>query len=244
MNVNRRNKYITIAVVLLIGLAFVAKFSGPSVLRLYVESGIGNCRTIPILCMAPTEEITKPQVNQGYIQGLLPYRSPKMNIDIPRDFSVYEELLKKVYYKKIKRPHREPVIYLVHKTPNFFIDLFPNVKKQGILDNYAFLRRVMYAQLKDIEDLTDAFFIIMKGIFIPDLGDQKNVIMAQFSLGNKRGFINYNLGSQDNYFDCNVLDRQDNFFKVYIKDRGATLDLDKVLAIISTVDSAKGQYRR
>lgn len=239
MKRNTLSKNIAIAIVLLFCLAFVAKFAGPNILRLYVQSGIGDCQKIPILCIAPLEEINSPEINKEYLQELLPYKSPKMTIKIPRGFSVYQEAIKKVYYKKMKRPHQEAVIYLLYQTPNFFIDLFPKVKKQGVQDNYEFIKCVMYAKLKNIENLTDVFFAVMKGIFIPDLGKQRNVIMAQFAIGDKRGFINYNLGKPDNYFDCNVINKQGDFFKVYIKDRGASLNLDKVLAIISTADSAK-----
>jgi len=61
----------------------------------------------------------------------------------------------------------------------------------------------------------------MKGIFTPDLGRQENVKMAQFKVASKRGFINYNLGQPDNYFDCNVFNEKGVFFKIYIKDKGA-----------------------
>ena len=116
----------------------------------------------------------------------------------------------------------------------------------------------MYAGIKGITNFTDLFFIIIKGIFTPDLGDQKGVLMTQFRMSGKRGFINYNLSGQDkialsapaalprndghklyapvNYFDCNIIDDQDGFFKIYIKDAGARLDLNRVLAIISTAN--------
>ncbi len=230
-------KYCSITVFWVFVLLFVAKFAGPGILRLYVESGIGNCQKTPIFCMAPTEENNTPEINQEYAKELLPYKFSKMSIKIPAGFSVYQETVKKVYYKKMKRPHKEAVIYLLYEAPNFFVDLFPNVKKQGIRDNYEFIKRVMYAGLEDIEDMTDVFFMIMKGIFIQDLGDQTNVTMARFNLADKRGFINYNLDESDNYFDCNVINKQGDFFKIYIKDRGANLNLDKVLAIISTVDT-------
>jgi hypothetical protein len=76
----------------------------------------------------------------------------------------------------------------------------------------------------------------MKGIFTPDLGNQKDVKMAQFTVLDKRGFINYNLTGPDHYFDCNIFNTNQDFFKIYIKDKGASLDLDKVLTIISTVN--------
>ena len=63
--------------------------------------------------------------------------------------------------------------------------------------------------------------------------------MADFTLSDKKGFINYNLSEKDSYFDCNVFNQQGYYFKIYIKDMGARLDLDKVLMFISTVNKAK-----
>ena len=239
MKTKSLGKNISLAIVLLLCLVFVAKSGGPALLRQYVQSGIGDCQKIPILCMAPTEEINSPKINKEYLKELLPCKFPKMAINVPRNFSVYQEEIKKVYYKKMKRPHQEAAVYLLCQAPNFFVDLFPQLKKQGVQDDYGFIKRIMCAKLKNIKNLTDAFFVIMKGIFIPDLGDQKDVKMAQFTAADKRGFINYNLSKPDNYFDCNVINKQGDFFKIYIKDRGANLDLGKVLAIISTVDSVK-----
>lgn len=231
---NTFTKYISIAIILLVGILFVAKFGGPSLLRLYIESGIGTCQKIPVLCMTPTPEVISPEINKGYIAELLTYEFPKMSIQIPKDFTVIQERIKKVYYKKNKRQHSGSVIYLLHKGPNFFINLFPQLTKKGINDDYEFIKRTMFANLKGVKNLTDAFFVIMKGIFIPDLGDLKDVKMAQFKLKDKRGFINYNLTGAGNYFDCNIIDNAGSFFKIYIKDKGASLNLDQVLAIIST----------
>jgi len=96
----------------------------------------------------------------------------------------------------------------------------------------------MFAKFNDIKTLTDAFFVIMKGIFIPNLGNQNNVKMIQLSIGDKRGFINYNLAKPENYFDCDIFNKNGDFFKVYIKDKGARLDLETVFAIISTLKKA------
>jgi len=76
----------------------------------------------------------------------------------------------------------------------------------------------------------------MKSLFTPDLGDEKNVKMVKFAIGNKKGFISYNLAPAGNYFDCNIINNRGDFFKVYIKDRAAVLDLKNVLAIISTLE--------
>ena len=233
------SKYISITVVLILAILFVAKFGGPSILKLYIETGIGSCQKMPIFCMAPEKTIINPEVKREYIAELIPYKFPKLEICIPEKFLVVQEKIKKVYYKKGKPQPTQSIVYLLYEEPDFFVNLFPQLKKQGIVDNYNFIKRTMSAKLKDIKNLTDAFFVIMKGIFSPDIGDQKNVKMLQFIIADKKGFINYNLTKTNNYFDCNVINRQGDFFKLYIKDTGARLNLDKVLAIISTVNRAK-----
>ena len=100
------------------------------------------------------------------------------------------------------------------------------------------MRRLMYANLNKVNNITDAFFVIMKSIFTPDIGQQHACRMIKFELGDKRGFINYTMTKPSNYFDCNVLDHQGNFFKIYIKDSGGHLDLNNVFAIISTLKPA------
>ena len=230
----RALKYIYITPILILAILFVAKFGGAPILRLYLESGAGSCQKIPILCMAPEEEMIKLDINKEYFAELFTLKLTKMEIAVPSGFDVVQEAVKKVYYKKIKRQHSGAVIYVLYEPPGFFIDLFPRLKKQGITDNYKFLRRVMYARLWDTENLTDAFFVIIKGIFIPDLGSQDIVRMVQFQAADKRGFINYNLTKADNYFDCNVIDNEGGFFKIYIKDKAAVLNIDKVMAIVAT----------
>lgn len=233
MKRNRAIKFIATGIILLAAILFVAKFGGPSILKLYLETGVGTCEKIPILCLAPEEGIVNLDINKEYFAELLTLKFPNMEIAVPKGFDVVQEAIKKVYHKKKRSQHSGAVIYLLHEPPNFFINLFPHLKEQGIIDNYEFIRRVMYAKLKDTENLTDAFFVIMKGIFIPDLGKQENVRMVQFEVADKKGFINYNLGKPGNYFDCNVIDNEGDFFKIYIKDKGATLDLNQVMAIIS-----------
>jgi len=222
-------------VALVLGIAFVARFAGPSLLRLYLESGVGNCRQIPILCMGPTEEINNPALNKGYIAELVPYRFQNLEIYLPKGFNVVQEMIKKAYYKKYKRRDKGAVVYLLYKEPGYFVTLFPNLRQQGITDNYEFIGRMLRTRLNEVSDITGAFFLIMKGIFTPNLADQRDVKMAHFTVEDKRGFINYNTGGADNYFDCNIIDSKGAFFKVYIRDVGARLDLDKVFAIISTV---------
>ena len=122
---------------------------------------------------------------------------------------------------------------MLYQEPNFFVNLFSPLRKDGVTDNYEFLKRTMHANVNNIKNINSAFFVIMKGIFIPDLGDQRNVRMAKFTVECKKGFINYSLAESGNYFDCNIIEEDGSFFKVYIKDKGAKLDLAKVLAIIA-----------
>ncbi|MDP3731511.1 MAG: hypothetical protein Q8R31_00565 [Candidatus Omnitrophota bacterium] len=234
----RTLKYIYISAVLSFVLLFVAKFGGPAILKAYVEIGIGNCRTLPLLCILPEKEIVNLEIDKTYLEELLPYTFPGIRISIPKGFTVIKGQVTKAYYKKRKFTAKSPVIYLLYQKPKFFINIFPQVKKQGVKDNYDFLTRTMNAKFNDIENLTDAFFVIMKTIFTPNLGDQENIKMVKFESAGKKGFINYNLASPENYFDCNVIDSNDALFKIYIKDEGARLDLDKVLAIISTLHAS------
>lgn len=230
---NKFSKYLTYSIVFFLTILWVVKFQGASLLRLYIESGMGDCQKNPIFCMAPSEEIT-PSLDHDYLINLLPYKFPKMEIYLPRGFTVVKELTQKVYYKK-KSKKDNPIIYLLQEKPKFFVELYPHLKKQKIKDNYDFVKYVMNAKMNEIKTLSDAFFVIMKGIFTPDLGNQKNLKMAHFIISDKRGFINYNLSSQDNYFDCNIINEKGAFFKIYIKDKGAKLDLRKVLSIITTL---------
>ena len=232
-------KYISIAVVLLIAIAFVAKFGGPAILRAYVEIGMGDCEKLPILCLSPETEITDPPINEGYLAELLKYKFIDMQAHLPTGFSVAKEGVAGIHYRKKQASYgkdKGAIIYLLYEKPDFFISLFPQVKKQGTEDNYEFVARIMYAKTNNINNLTDTFFAIAKTIFTPNLGDQKNIKMVKFTINDKRGFITYNLSALENYFDCNIIDRQGDFFKIYIKDKSAALDLNKVLTIVSTVN--------
>ena len=230
------SRYILATLTLLLGLLFVAKFAGTRILTLYIKAGVGDCQKTPILCMTPlTQTITK-EINKEFANDLIPYKFPKMTISAPRGFSLFQELIKKVYYKKGKRKNGDAIIYVLYEEPGFFIRLFPQAIKAGVTNNYEFIQQIMFADVEKIKGVNDAFFTIMKGVFIPDLGDQKNVQMIRFIIGNKKGFINYNIDKRGNFFDCNVSDQADGFFKIYIKDKRAVLDLDKVLTIISSAD--------
>jgi len=230
----RFNKIFTHAILLIIALAFIIKFAGPNILRQYISYGIGDCKTTPILCMQPDEKIFIPQIDNAYLDTLIPQAFPKMSIAAPKGFTLIQELIKKPYYKK-KRDQNKAVIYLLIQEPGAFIRLYPDVKKQAVTDNYEFISRLTYANLGKIENITDAFFVIMKSVFTPDIGSQRIAKMIKFQLLNHKGFINYTMAKPNNYFDCNVSDDQGNFFKVYIKDISARLDLNNVFAIISTL---------
>lgn len=237
MKRSKPHNVLLILIVLSLGILFVIKFAGPSLLRLYVETGVGSCKDIPIFCMGTNQEIIKPSVNQGYLLELVrfDFNEPIMEIFMPKNFTVYKNEEKEVYFRKFKRRPNQKVAYLLYRKPNFFINLFPEVTKAKVKDDYDFLMRTMNAKLNQINGIVDTFFVIMKGIFIPDLGDQSRVRMTRFAFDGKRGFINYNLSDSINYFDCNILNSRGEFFKLYIRDPEATLDLDKVFTIISTI---------
>lgn len=234
MTTKRFLKHLTRTTLLLIALVFIIKFGGPNILRQYVSYGIGNCKNTPILCMQPGENVFTPEVDNEYRDTLVPHDFPKMSISVPKGFRIIQELIKKEYYKK-RRPNNKAVIYLLIQEPGAFIKLYPDVKKQGVNDNYEFIRRLTYAHLNQVNNITDAFFLIMKSIFTPDIGNQSTAKMIQFKFNNFRGFINYSMAKPNNYFDCNVSDADGNFYKVYIKDIGGLLDLNNVFTIISTL---------
>ncbi len=231
------NRIILIAVFILC-FAFVIKFGTPKVLRAYIQTGIGDCSKIPILCMSPQEIQIPFRIDKNCIQEFLPLEFPKTKICVPKGFKVVQELVKKPYYKKRKPFNTEPVIYIIHQPPDFFTKLFPQVKAVGVNNNYKFMRSLMYARESEINNLTDAFFVILKSIFTPDLGDQRTVKMIQFKFEERDYFMNYNLTGPVNFFDCSIIGKEGEFFKVYIKDTRKELDLDKVLSIISTISAA------
>lgn len=246
MATKRFIKYLVSTIMLGLSVAFVIKFAGPNILRQYISYGIGNCKNIPILCMQPENNIFKPEINKEYLDTLIPQNFPKMSIAVPKGFDLVQELIKRPYYKKNhfnNHTNNKAVIYLLLQEPGEFIKLYPDVRKQGINDNAEFIRHLMRANLDQLNNLTDAFFVIMKSVFTPDIGNQSTAKMIKFELGEIKGFINYTMAKpalrSDNYFDCNVLDKKDNFFKMYIKDAGARLDLNNVFAIISTLKPIK-----
>jgi hypothetical protein len=230
----KTSQFITSAVALILALLFVIRFGGPSLLRAYVQNGIGNCQKIPILCLSPESKITNPATDEDFKSGMMLYSFPKMRVYLPKGFNVVQEERKEFYYTRDARKFSGPVIYLLYQNPGFFPELFPQLIKQGVTDNYIFISRIMAAETARIQNLTDAFFTIMKAIFTPNLGDQKNIKMTKFVMPGYRGYITYNLEKQENYFNCDIIDNEGGFFKIYIKDKGKRLDLDKVFTIIST----------
>jgi len=234
MGKKRLFKIFARAILLVIAIAFVVKFAGPNILRQYIGYGIGNCKNTPILCMQPEEKVFTPQIDSAYLDTLVPHVFPRMSVRVPKGFAIVQELIKQKYYKK-RRTNNKAVIYLLIQEPGAFIKLYPDVRKQGVTDNYEFIRRLMYADLDQVNNITDAFFVIMKSVFTPDIGNQSTAKMIKFQITDYKGFINYSMAKPDNYFDCNVFDINGNFFKVYIKDIGGILDLNNVFAIISTL---------
>ncbi len=235
----RLTKWLLLSIIFILAIGFVAKFGTPRILKAYIETGIGSCSSIPILCMAPEEKEINFNTDKAYLQELIPFKFPRTKIYAPKGFKVVQELIKKPFYKKRRKQKNESVIYILHQEPDFFVKLFPQVRKAGIDNNYLFLKHIMFAQESKLMNLRDAFFVIMKGIFIPDLGDQRLAKMIQIKVQEKKGFINYNLSKSGNYFDCNIVNQNGDFFKVYIKDTRLALDLNKAVSIISTISGGE-----
>ena len=222
-------------VLFIIAVSLVAKFGQPQLLRTYIKFGLGDCNKNPILCVNPQAEIINPPLNEEFRGKLVKYQFPEMEIYMPYGYTVIKEEIKRAYYKKKRSPYGKTTVYLLYKKPQFFPGLFPKVKDKGMANNYEFVKRTMYSSPAKINNLTDSLFIIIKAIFTPDLGPSKDIKMLKFTLEDKLGFISYTLGEKENYFNCDVLNAQGDFFKIYIKDKVAALDLNKVFTIISTV---------
>lgn len=230
-------KSITITIFILASIALVIKFQGPLFLRMYIRFGVGDCAKIPILCMTPGERVISESLDHQEREDFIVHDFPNMSIRVPRGFTVVQREIKRVYYKKNKHIGKGAIIYLLYREPGSFMSLYPQLKGSGVDSDYEFFRRLMFADERKIKSINDAFFVIMKGIFTPDLGDQREVRMAALNLEELSGYINYNIEGDQNYYDCNIFDSQGNYFKIYIRDTKAMLDLDKVLAIISTASA-------
>jgi hypothetical protein len=234
-------RYIALAVILVLGILFLAKFAGPEILKTYVEIGMGGAYKQPVFSITAEEKIDNFPLDSTYLEELAPYKYPDMEVLLPKNFSVTKETKTKIYYKRIRVKDKNSAIYLLCKKPEFFIALFPRVKKAGVTSNYEFITKTLNSKTQDIKNTADAFFSIMKSIFTPDMGNQENLKIINFILSDKKGFITYNLTPEVNYFDCNFTDSRDYYLKIYIKDKPASLDLNKVLAIISTAKSKAGE---
>lgn len=231
---NRIVKYILTGLALVPVVLFVAKFGGPSILKMYVRAGMSYSQNLAIFSLEPEQGNYNLSADEAFMTKLRRYRLPRMEIYLPKDIRAVEGETTISYYKKRPRSPKDSVAYLLSEKPNFFMGLFPHLAKQGINNDRDFLNRTMSAKIEDIKTITDAFFVIMKGVFTPDLEDQKNLKMIKFTCAGKHGFLSYNMSGKANYFDCNFFDREGNFFKVYIKDPSASLDLNKVCTIVST----------
>jgi hypothetical protein len=241
MKVRRRGhlaRNISLVIVFLLAVLYAVKVGGPAILQAYIKFGIGDCRKIPILCMQPSSELIYPELDKAYLKTLLPYELKELAIRAPKGFDVVRGRITKEYYKRKRKEQRHsgPTIYMLYEKPGFFLSLFPQLKEKGIKNNLDFVQRVMYTRAEEARDLTDVFFVVMKSIFTPDIGDQNTAEMLEFIMAGKEGFLNYNLTNEGNYFDCNIVSDNDDFFKVYIKDKNSSLDLNKALAIISTLN--------
>jgi hypothetical protein len=203
-------------------------------IQMYISSGIGDCQKIPILCRQPTEELQLPSIARRN-EDFIPQRFDRVSLSVPKGFAVVQETVQRPYYKKHKDKERGNTIYVLRQGPGYFPALFPQLVKEQVTTNYEFIRRIMHAQLGLVQDLTDAFFLIMKGIFIPDIGDQRQARMVSFTQLDKKGFLTYSQGQKQQFFDCNCVDAQDNFYKLYIKDASGKLALEDVLAVIATL---------
>ncbi|MBU1124427.1 MAG: hypothetical protein KKC84_00190, partial [Candidatus Omnitrophica bacterium] len=212
-------EYAVAGILIVLSIAFVIYFAGASMIRLYIQIGIGSCEKIPILCKAPDDQtlpanLSGREVNDSFI----PHSFPRLSIQIPRGFAINNETEKRPYYKNRRNQDKGSVIYVLRQEPGFFVHLYPTLKKQGIANNRDFVKNTMQARLNAIQNITSAFFVVMKSIFTPDIGDQHQALMKVFRFKEFVGYINYNISEDTHYFDCNLIDKDDDFFKVYIKD--------------------------
>ncbi len=242
MKKNNFTHYFILALVLGACLGFIIYQAGPNLLRLYVRLGVGISEHQPLFCRDPGQEVTRGEIDQAYKSELKPYDYADMQFLAPKEFTIVKETIKRYYYKKHRRKEHGGTIYILHEPPRYFVTLFPDIAKKGVNDDYEFFTRTMKAKTVEIHNFTDAFFTVIKSLFTPYLGDQKNLKMIRFVVSDKRGFITYNLCEEGNFYDCNVfINGRGDYFKVYIKDTSKLLDIEKVYTIISTVRTTKQQ---
>ncbi|MCU0665904.1 MAG: hypothetical protein MUF05_02265 [Candidatus Omnitrophica bacterium] len=216
---------------------FIAIFAGPKLLQMYVRAGLGNGKDQPVFSMSIEGKIQAPVPNQSYIDQLKQFQVENVKISVPKEFTVVKQTSTKRYYKKWHKPENKAIIYVVHQPKDFFIRLYPEVKKDAVVNDYQFIRRTMQAKISEVKNLHDAFFLIIKTIFTPDVGEQENLKIMEFASAGKKGFVTYNLSKKGGYFNFNFIGEKADYFGVYIKDIPPTLDLNKALDIISTIES-------
>lgn len=233
---NRFLKLINAVIILIIFVFVCIKFAVPAILRLYVETGIGSCQKIPILCVKANYEIINPIINEEAIFGLPYCELEDIQICAPETFKIVKQRLAKIYPGAKKYTNHTSIIYLFSGNKDFFVNLFPQLVKNRIIkDDYEFLSKLENSSINDIRTLTDAFFSIMKSILTPDLGSQNDVKIIKITTQKFKGFISYNTKNSSNYFDCNIVTEEGSFMKIYIKDKEKMLDLDKVIAILASI---------
>lgn len=237
---NNLIKVLSVIIFLCLSALFIIKVALPNILKSYIDIGLGDCQKESILCLIPDQEITDPVIDRDYIAQLVPHKFSDMELCVPKGFTIVKEKITRVYYKKRKYLDKGATIYLLYEEPGFFPNLYPQLSKLGIKTNYDLIARAMHMTTAGIKDINDVFFAVMKTLFTANLGEENNIKISRLSVTGLKGFISYGLSAKCNFYDCNITDAQDHYFKVYIKDMGRSLDLDKVMAIISTVRHPEG----
>ncbi|HNX81598.1 MAG TPA: hypothetical protein PKL77_05570 [Candidatus Omnitrophota bacterium] len=234
----RKKNYLKIAcigIALSLAVAYIAYFAGPRLLKMYVHAGIGFIHRQPIFGMKPSEVPVPLEVDEDYLAELKPYEFSDVSVSLPKEFRVVQGSEEKSYYKKRPWKTMGAVVYLLYQPPHYFVDSFPDIKQQGITDDYTFVKKTMQSDADFIHTVTDAFFVVMKSLFTPDLGNQKNLSMISFEGRGKRGFISFNLGETEYAYVCDIFDSQNNYFKIFLRDKSRKMDLKKMFTIISTI---------
>ncbi|MDD5669777.1 MAG: hypothetical protein PHE58_07115, partial [Candidatus Omnitrophica bacterium] len=126
-------RFFAVVIFLALAVLFAIKFGGPVFLQLYVKSGVGDCKKIPILCYVPdVKEIVNPPVDKEYLSKSVVFKLPGVEITLPKEFMVVKEKVNKVYYKKMKHKCSGAIAYILYERPGFFVNLFPQARDQGV----------------------------------------------------------------------------------------------------------------
>jgi len=99
-------------------------------LQLYIETGIATAAKFHIM-HAPQEKVISIDIEKEDIIELHPYKFPALEISIPDGFTVVQEAIKKVYYKKRRPRDKEAIIYVLRQERDFFVGLFPQLRSRG-----------------------------------------------------------------------------------------------------------------